>query len=83
MIMLTWMYRSATMTGIATSTSCHVTKIMIAMVVAISIEPEITKVIANGMSKSKMLKSDEACRIQRENICLKITTMSEEMPLTD
>jgi hypothetical protein len=56
---------------------------MIAMVVAISIEPEITKVIANGMSKSKMLKSDEACRIQRENICLKITTMSEEMPLTD
>jgi hypothetical protein len=45
----------------ATSTTCHVTMIIITTVVATSIVPEMTKVIANGMSKSKMQKSDEAC----------------------
>jgi hypothetical protein len=46
--------------GIATSTTCHVTMIIITTVAATSMVPEITKVIINGMSKSKMQRSDEA-----------------------
>lgn len=59
------MYSSTTTTGTATSITCHVTMIMITMVAATSIVPDITNVIVYGMSKSNMLKSDEACIIQR------------------
>lgn len=52
-------------TGAATTTTCHVTMVMITMVAAISIVPEIRKVIIYGISKYKMLNSDEACIIKR------------------
>jgi len=57
------MYRTPIKAGTATSTTCHVTMIMITRVAATSIVPDITKVIVNGMSKSKMHISDEACII--------------------
>lgn len=54
------MYNRTITTGTTTSTTCQVTMIMIIMVPATSIVPEMTKLIVYGMSKSKMLRSDEA-----------------------
>lgn len=44
----------------ATIRTCHVTEAMIAIVAMSSIAGAMTKMSEKGMSKSKMLKSDEA-----------------------
>lgn len=76
------MYSSTITIGTATSTTCHVTKVIIIKVAATSIVPDITKVIVYGTSKSNVLKSDETCIIQKMKnirhviyICRKITKM--------
>lgn len=58
------MYNRTITTGTTTSTTCQVTMVMIIMVPATSIVPEMTKLIVYGMSKSKMLRSDEACTVK-------------------
>lgn len=48
-------------TGIATINSCHVTATIIVVVVAISITAATTKAKEKGISKSKILISEDAC----------------------
>lgn len=58
---LTCTYIVAMITGIATINSCHVTATIIVVVVAISITAATTKAKEKGISKSKILISEDAC----------------------
>ena len=57
----------------ATIRTCHVTEAIIPIVVRMSIVAATTNIVEKGMSKSKILKSDEACtrnnkmKVQNEN----------------
>lgn len=44
----------------ATIRTCHVTEAIIPIVVRSSVAPDTTNIMEKGMSKSKILKSDEA-----------------------
>lgn len=47
----------------ATMRTCHVTKVIIPIIAISSTPAATTKIIAKGMSKSRTLKSDDACKI--------------------
>jgi hypothetical protein len=50
------------MARMATMRTCHVTEAIIPIHVRKSIPADTTKIMEKGMSKSKILKSDEACK---------------------
>jgi hypothetical protein len=58
-------YIDATIAGTETIRTCHVTETIIQIINKISITTDATKVMEKGISKSKILKSDDACT--REN----------------
>lgn len=47
----------------ATTKTCHVTKVMIPIIAKSSVPEAATKTMEKGISKSRMLKSDESCKI--------------------
>lgn len=48
--------------NMATMRTCHVTEAIIPTVARSSTQAATTKIVEKGMSKSKILKSDEACK---------------------
>ena len=51
--------------GTATISTCQVTETIIPIIVRSSIATAATKMSAKGISKSNVLKSDEACKRER------------------
>lgn len=55
------------MVRMATIRTCHVTEAIIPIHVSNSIPADTTKIMEKGMSKSTILKSDEACNSRHIN----------------
>jgi hypothetical protein len=56
----------ATIAGTATMRTCHVTETITQIITKISIAIDAKKVMEQGISKSKILKSDEACTREKK-----------------
>ena len=62
------MYTVVIKAGTATISTCHVIEAIITIIVRSSTPQAATKVNAYGISKSNVLKSDEACQRKRSQI---------------